>query len=135
MTDVVTLRNLAAEARSIGIGECMFIIDRGFYSEGNIEMLKEAKIDFIMPLPFGRKVGKGLISETNTSIAVAENARIFKDEVYHVVEEVPGVEFVNNVEIMNEDRRIHEESVRLRDDELVHLIDVEVREKARERIG
>lgn len=87
LTDVVTLRNLAEEARSIGIVDCMFIIDRGFYSEGNIEMLKAAKIDFIMPLPFGRKVGKGLISETNASIADAENARIFKDEVYHVVGE------------------------------------------------
>lgn len=87
MTDVVTLHNLAEEARSIGIADCMFIIDRGFYSEGNIGMLKEAGIDFIMPLPFGRKVGKGLISETNASIADAENAKLFKDEVYHVVEE------------------------------------------------
>ena len=51
VTDVVTLRNLAEEARSIGIADCMFILDRGFYSEGNIELLKEAGIDFIMPLP------------------------------------------------------------------------------------
>ena len=87
VTDVVTLRNLAEEARSIGIAECLFILDRGFYSEGNIELLKQAKIDFVMPLPFGRKVGKGLISETNASIADAENARILKDEIYHVVEE------------------------------------------------
>ena len=87
VTDVVTLRNLAEEARSIGIDDRMFIIDRGFYSEGNIGMLKEAGIDFIMPLPFGRKVGKGLISETNASIADAENARLFKDEVYHMIEE------------------------------------------------
>ena len=87
VTDVVTLRNLAEEARSIGIADCMFILDRGFYSEGNIELLKDAGIDFIMPLPFGRKVGKGLISETNANITNAENARMFKDEVYHVVEE------------------------------------------------
>ena len=87
VTDVVTLRNLAEEARSLGIVDCMFILDRGFYSEGNIALLKEAGIDFIMPLPFGRKVGKGLISETNASIADAENARILKDDIYHVVEE------------------------------------------------
>jgi len=87
VTDVVTLRNLAEEARSIGIVDCVFILDRGFYSEGNIELLKDAGIDFIMPLPFGRKVGKGLISETNANITNAENARMFKDDVYHVVEE------------------------------------------------
>jgi transposase len=87
VTDVVTLRNLAEEARCLGIGNCMFILDRGFYSEGNISLLKEAGIEFIMPLPFGRKVGKGLISETNASILDAENARMFGDEVYHVLEE------------------------------------------------
>ncbi len=87
VNDVVTLRNLAAEARSMGIGKCLFIIDRGFYSEGNIGMLAEASIDFIMPLPFGRKIGKGLISESNAGIGDAENARLFKDEIYHVVEE------------------------------------------------
>jgi transposase len=87
VTDVVTLRNLAEEARSIGVADCMFILDRGFYSEGNIELLKQASIDFIMPLPFGRKVGKGSISETNANITDADNARMFKDEVYHVVEE------------------------------------------------
>jgi transposase len=87
VNDVVTLRNLAIEARSMGVGKCLFILDRGFYSEGNIEMLASASIDFIMPLPFGRKIGKGLISESNSSIGDAGNARIFKDEIYHVVEE------------------------------------------------
>jgi transposase len=87
VTDVVTLRNLAEEARALGIVDCMFILDRGFYSEGNIELLQKAGIDFIMPLPFGRKVGKGLISETNAHISDAENARTLKDDIYHVVEE------------------------------------------------
>jgi hypothetical protein len=88
VNDVVALRNLAAEARSMGIGRCLFIIDRGFYGEANEAMLAEARIDFIMPLHFGRKVGKGLISESNRSIGHAENAQLFEDEVYHVVEEV-----------------------------------------------
>ncbi|OPY29980.1 MAG: hypothetical protein A4E31_00494 [Methanomassiliicoccales archaeon PtaU1.Bin030] len=39
-----------------------------------------------MPPPFVRKVAKGLISETNACIADAANARMFKDEIYHVAE-------------------------------------------------
>ena len=55
VTTSVTLRNLAQEARSLGIDNCMFILDRGFYSESNVALLNEANIDFIMPLPFGRR--------------------------------------------------------------------------------
>lgn len=87
ITDVVTLKNLAEEIKALGIRNCMFILDRGFYSEGNIEMLTNAGIEFIMPLPFGRKIGKGLISETNSSILNADNARMFKNDIYHVIEE------------------------------------------------
>jgi len=60
---------------------------------------------------------------------------VYKVDLYHVIEEVPGVERVDVIDIYDEDRQIFVDSVRLHDDELVHLIDVEVREKARERIG
>ncbi|MBM4321117.1 MAG: putative baseplate assembly protein, partial [Deltaproteobacteria bacterium] len=60
---------------------------------------------------------------------------IYKVDLYHVIEDVTGVEFVDRIEIFNEDRKIHVDSVRLADDELAHLIEVEVREKSRERIG
>jgi predicted phage baseplate assembly protein len=60
---------------------------------------------------------------------------VFKVDLYHVIEEVTGVEFVDRIDIFDEDRKVHIDSVRLNEDELVYLVDVEVREKARERIG
>ncbi|MDY0059790.1 MAG: putative baseplate assembly protein [Myxococcota bacterium] len=60
---------------------------------------------------------------------------VFKVDLYHVIEEVAGVEFVDRIDIFDEDRKVHIDSVRLNEDELVYLVDVEVREKARERIG
>ncbi len=60
---------------------------------------------------------------------------VYKVDLYHVIEEVPGVDFVDRIDIYDEDRQVHVDSVRLKDDELVHLVDVEVREKARERVG
>ena len=59
---------------------------------------------------------------------------MYKVDLYHVIEEVSGVELVDRIDIYDEDRKIHVEHVRIRDDELAHLVDVEVTERARERI-
>jgi len=110
VTDVVTLRNFVEEMRSFGVSNCLFILDRGFYSEGNIELLSRAKIDFILPLPFGRKVGKETISETNRSIGNPENARMFRDEVCQVIEselEVAGVR-LNSYLLLSREREAEE---------------------------
>jgi transposase len=68
INDVVTLKNLVAEIKAFGISKSLFILDRGFYSESNIMEMNAEGIDFILPLPFGIKIGKGLISETNQDI-------------------------------------------------------------------
>ena len=85
VTDVTTLRNLSQEALALGLKKCLFILDRGFYSEENIRLMSEANLDFVMPIPFGRKVSKSLISETNKHILDSENVRMFKGDIYHMV--------------------------------------------------
>ena len=59
---------------------------------------------------------------------------VYKVDVYHVIEEVSGVEFVDRVDIYDEDRKVHVDHVRLKEDELVHVVDIDVTERARERI-
>lgn len=86
VNDVVTLKNLVAEVRDLGIKDCMFILDRGFYSESNVEELQSQGIDFVMPLPFSTKIGKTNISETNLDIESAGNARRFDSEVHYVID-------------------------------------------------
>jgi len=86
VNDVVTLKNLVAEVRELGIKDCTFILDRGFYSEPNVEEMQLLDIDFVMPLPFSTKIGKNNISETNLNIESAANARRFDAEIYYVVE-------------------------------------------------
>ena len=86
VNDVSTLSNLVAEVKNLGVKDCLFVLDRGFYSESNLmEMLNEG-VDFIMPLPFSTKSGKGSISETNLEIDSPENARRFGSEVLYVLE-------------------------------------------------
>lgn len=86
ITDVVTLKNLIADIKASGVRSCQFILDRGFYSQSNVnEMIKEG-IEFVLPLPFNVKAGKFLISETNKEIINPANVKRYNSRVYHVVE-------------------------------------------------
>jgi transposase len=86
ISDVVTLKNLVAEVKALGISKSLFILDRGFYSENNIKEMSDANIDFIIPLPFSVNVGKGLISETNREIESPANAKRFGGDIFYVLE-------------------------------------------------
>src|SRR5271157_4400843 len=85
INDVVTLKNLIAEINALGITKSMFLLDRGFYSESNIVEMNSLGIDFIIPLPFVVKNGKGMISETNRDIENPVNARRYEGDIYYVV--------------------------------------------------
>ena len=59
---------------------------------------------------------------------------VYKVDLYHVIEEVEGVDFVDSVRIVDLENGISSEQLRLEDDQLVHLLDVEVEEIPRESI-
>ena len=80
------LKNLIAEINSLGITKSMFLLDRGFYSESNIIEMNSEGIDFIIPLPFGVKNGKGMVSETNRDIENPVNAKRYEGDIYYVLE-------------------------------------------------
>jgi transposase len=124
VNDVTTLKNLIAEVKSFGISKSLFILDRGFYSESNVVEMASEGIDFIMPLPFGVKIGKGLISETNREIENPAKARIFGGRIYYVMEDevdIGGVKAQAYV-FLNKHRESSEVSSFYR-----RLIDIETR--------
>jgi hypothetical protein len=59
---------------------------------------------------------------------------VLKTELIHVVEEIPGVEGVDSLEIRDEARGVLVEHVRIDADELPHLVHVHVVEKVRDEI-
>ena len=59
---------------------------------------------------------------------------VLKAELVHLVEEVPGVEGVDHLEIRDELRNVGIEHLRLEDDELPFLVHVHVAEKVRDDI-
>jgi len=59
---------------------------------------------------------------------------VFKVDLYHVVEEVEGVDFVSRVTIHDEEKKVDVEQIRIGDDELFFFDDMETTEKAAEKI-
>jgi len=58
---------------------------------------------------------------------------VYKVDLYHLVEEVDGVDFVDSVTLVNLERGEEAEQVRLQEDQLVHLVDIQVTELPREQ--
>lgn len=60
---------------------------------------------------------------------------VHKSDLYRVIEGLEGVDFVEDLELVDEDLKRTTVQLDLRDDELVHVVDVEVKSMARERMA
>lgn len=58
---------------------------------------------------------------------------VYKVDLYQVVEEIEGIDFIDKIRIIDLDLKVEVEHLRLNDDELPHLVDIEIIEKAHER--
>lgn len=94
---------------------------------GSSEKLKreieEALRVFLHPIRGGRN-GKGWPFGRN----------VLKMDLYHVVEEVDGVEFVDGIRLVDEDNKTEVDQIRIGAGQLPHLVDVDITEKAREKL-
>lgn len=59
---------------------------------------------------------------------------ILKSDLVHLVEEVPGVDAVDSLQMFDEDRRVAVEQVRMEPDALPHVVGVNIVEKVRDEI-
>jgi len=59
---------------------------------------------------------------------------IYRTDLVHIVEDVPGVEAIDSIAIYDEDRRIMVDSVKLKHDQLPHIVNVAVIERVRQEM-
>ena len=85
--------------------------------------IEEALRRFLHPL-YGGRSGKGWMFGRS----------VLKIDLYQVVEEVEGVDFVDKIRLSDEQRRAEVEQLRIEDDQLVHLVNVTATEKPHDRI-
>lgn len=88
-------------------------------SEALRRAVEERLRSFLHPLAGGRD-GHGWSFGRN----------VLKLDLYHVIEDVEGVDVVHRIQLFDEDRRVQVEQVKLEGDQLVHLVHVEVVEKS-----
>jgi transposase len=51
IADITTLHNMVSDPKAMGCKVSEIVLDRGFFSAGNIAMLAERKMGFTVPIP------------------------------------------------------------------------------------
>ncbi len=57
---------------------------------------------------------------------------LFKTDIYHLIEDVNGVEFIESCEIYHEDRNLFVDKVPVAAHQMLHLVDVRITESRRD---
>jgi len=83
--DVSTLDNLKKRIQSISSVQVLFVLDRGFYSGANINLLAKQEGKFIIPLPMRINVAKELVKAYRGNIGTTENAFRFGSQLLYSV--------------------------------------------------
>jgi transposase len=79
ISDVATLKTTLKAMDFIGANKMHFILDRGFYSQTNVDELLSNRHHFTMAIPSGRKWIEAEVSQHSDSIASPEHYRQIND--------------------------------------------------------
>ncbi len=88
ITDITTIHNLLKDLEDLRVEECSIVLDKGFYSQKNVEEILDAKLDFVIPLPFTTNLAKKLASN---KIQRPENATRYEGRTIFVAEDTTTV--------------------------------------------
>lgn len=71
--------------QSQGLKDCTLVMDRGFFSTGNVEDLAENNYSFIIPAPLSLKTAKQAISSIHAEIEDPNNLKLYQDDPLFVM--------------------------------------------------
>jgi len=86
MSDVTTIKGFSEKMKKYGVGKIRMLLDRGFYSQPNLDRLLDEGIGFYIPVPANIKWASDLIDKHRSSVEMPEHiisvADDNKDAVY-----------------------------------------------------
>lgn len=85
ISDVATLKNTVLKQKAWRSKIKTFILDRGFYSASNIELMYKEGIHFVMPLPGQVKQAQVLLNETKHELESPLSSILFEGEALFAV--------------------------------------------------
>lgn len=72
IVDVTTLKNTIQKLTALGVEKYTLVLDRGFFSHGNLEELLEEKLSFVIPATLSLKAIKELMTESQRDLDNAQ---------------------------------------------------------------
>jgi transposase len=86
ISDVVTLENTIKTLEFLGKTRLYFVLDRGFYSKGNVDALLNKRYHFALAVPTGRTWVRDIIDQYfETVVSPAHYRQAGEDEVLYMV--------------------------------------------------
>jgi len=80
MSDVRCIHTFCERMEKYGTGRIRMLLDRGFYSEGNIKLLLDAHIGFCIPVPQNISWAQKLIDESREAVEMPEHIITLSDD-------------------------------------------------------
>ena len=74
LADVASLQVTIQELKELGVNQSFALLDAGYCSQNNINLLRTHHIDFLMRLPAGRKLFKNLVKNYANQLETLEHA-------------------------------------------------------------
>ncbi len=81
--DVTTLKNLISHLEWVGFKNCLFVLDKGFYSRHNLDRFEDMAI--VIPIPYSRKAAKEFLSRHRESLGLSQNAFLLEGRVLYCI--------------------------------------------------
>ncbi len=80
IVDVVTLKNTLHRVRSLGVKNYTLVLDRGFFSQGNLEELLEEQLSFVIPASLTLKAVKEVLTTAQRDLASPPYLRKYQED-------------------------------------------------------
>ncbi|WP_449405513.1 IS1634 family transposase [Methanofollis tationis] len=80
IVDVVTLKNTVHRLGAHGIHNYTMVLDRGFFSQGNLEELLQEEISFVIPAPLTLKQVKEVLTEAQRDLESPQYLQIYQQD-------------------------------------------------------
>jgi transposase len=80
IVDVVTLKNTLHRVRSLGAREYTLVLNRGFFSQGNLEELLEEQLSFVIPASLTLKAVKEVLTAAQRDLASPQYLQKYQED-------------------------------------------------------
>lgn len=113
IADTSILHNTIEKLATLNIDDVALIVDRGFFSETNLNDLKDVKLQFILPATFKMKCIKALVTKMKKDIEKGKHLQKYNGNIIFVKEvKIPIGRYSHTVYVFFDPKRENDEKIK-----------------------